>query len=327
MLLDQQIRLTDARSTIKSNSFSNFLRGENGNSAAERLLDPFPDIKVKPKFRLKETDTFFTIGSCFARNVERSLSKLGIRNITKDCIIPADLYKLEGGADRNGALNAYTVHSMLDLIRLPDRVDAKDAGIFDAGDGYYFDMMSANLKPLTKDQSKFVRSRFIDTYSRIKDADVVILTLGYTESWRDIVDDIYINNSPGADRRVMKTGDSRYGFINFSVPSILNAAQAIVDEINARTKGAAKVIITTSPVPLTRTWTDRDVITANAYSKCTLVSVANYLAYNNDNVDYYPSYEMVTMGSRDLTWKTDGVHVNQSVVDRVIDKFSNIYFS
>ncbi|HYD72979.1 MAG TPA: hypothetical protein VEF55_07555, partial [Candidatus Binatia bacterium] len=59
--------------------------------------------KVTPSFRLKSEDTIFTIGSCFARNVEEHLARLGCRVPMLDLYLPPHEWR---GAP-NSAMNKF----------------------------------------------------------------------------------------------------------------------------------------------------------------------------------------------------------------------------
>lgn len=65
--------------TVMSRTASNKYRAwapsqKTENSAAARLdADEYCFIDHKPRFKINKTDAIFTIGSCFARNVEHKL--------------------------------------------------------------------------------------------------------------------------------------------------------------------------------------------------------------------------------------------------------------
>lgn len=59
------------------------------------------------------------------------------------------------------------------------------------------------------------------------------------------------------------------------------------------TKPNLRFIFTVSPVPLTATRTDNNVLVATMESKSILRSVAGQLAAERDDVDYFPSYEII----------------------------------
>jgi hypothetical protein len=302
-------------------------QGGNGTSGFERsTADIFPRIVVTPKFQIDRAGKVFTIGSCFARNIERVLTRFGIDCITSRCIFPDALYEQTGIGARNGALNAYTVHSMLDIVRLPSRPDREYAGALRLGDDEWCDMMVSGLRFISTEELRQIRSKLIDVYGAMREADTVIITLGYTESWYDTEDRIFVNRSPGSSVRTARKGN-RYQFMNASGPQASEALRQLLSEIHTVTEGRARVIVTTSPVPLHATFTGQDVIVANQYSKCTLLSSAALVASEHDWVDYYPSYEMVINSDRSWAWHDDGVHVRNEVVDRVIETFSNAYFA
>ncbi|TKT65852.1 hypothetical protein YA62_010165 [Agrobacterium sp. LC34] len=296
----------------------------NGTSGAERMRMEYPDIAIQPKFKISKDDVFFTIGSCFARNVEIELSKLGVKNITSECMIPAEFYELAGGA-RNGALNAYTPPSMLDLIRLRNAPLNNLNGAVQTDDDEFIDLMVSGTRPLTKDQAQSLRNQVINTYRRLPEASVVVVTLGYTEAWLDLDHKTYVNRSPGANRKLMKFGE-RFDFHPINPIEAIDTLEAIVAEIREATGNTAKIILTVSPVPLGGTWTQRDVITANLISKSTLLTAAVAVADNHNFVDYYPSYELVIYGDQGSTWEADGIHVKPARVEKVIRQFAEAYF-
>jgi hypothetical protein len=289
------------------------------------IAQEFPDVRSSPKFKISKSEKVFTIGSCFARNVENILQRDGFDVITAKCSIPGDFYEMTGLGARNGALNAYTPHSMRDILRLPDRVDAQTAGILSDGD-LRFDMVTSGLRPLEETESQLVRNRVLETYRRLQEADVVVITLGYTESWFDSADQMFINKSPAGSRRTLKHS-SRYKFANATAEDVVSALRDIVDTISLRTNGMAKIILTVSPVPLHGTFTDRDVVSANLYSKSTLLSAAVSVSADYDNVDYFQSYELVTMSSPAYVWGGDGLHITSSVIQDVMRVFSSTYLA
>ncbi len=320
-MIGSTLKYQDASLVTHSNkSRINAVTSGNGKSGVERSRHPMPDIQIHPKFRLDDGKVF-TIGSCFARNIEAALVRQGVDCITSHFKLPGEMYELTGHGARNGALNAYTPHSMNDLVRLPSN---PTGGILQTGDDEFVDMMMSGLKPQTEAVTKETRAGLVDLYESMADASTVVITLGYTESWFDTEDGIFVNRSPGASRKTLRHGD-RYNFLNASAAQVSEALESIARRVHEVTGGRAKLIITTSPVPLHATFTGRDVICANLYSKCTLLSSAVLLASRHDWIDYYPSYELVTGSQKDVAWEDDGIHVKQSLVDQVIGKFTEAY--
>jgi tetratricopeptide (TPR) repeat protein len=86
-----------------------------------------------------------------------------------------------------------------------------------------------------------------------------------------------------------------------------------------------KLLLTVSPVPLNATFRPIDVMAANAYSKAVQRAAAESFVLAHDNVDYFPSYEMVIMSDRRLAFEKDNRHVQGPMVDRVVDRFLHAY--
>ena len=87
-----------------------------------------------------------------------------------------------------------------------------------------------------------------------------------------------------------------------------------------------RFLITTSPVPLGRTFTTQDALVANCHSKSLLRAVAQELAFSAADVDYFPSYESVVMTRSDLAWVDDLRHVRDDLVGRIIERVTRAYF-
>jgi len=307
----------------KNRLFSN--KRSDGTSGAERILDIQQKLFHKPKFTLDKTRPVFTIGSCFARNVEASLERRNIDCITSKAVYPADYYAIEGGEDRNGALNAYTPASMLATLRLPDRPDAMTAGVLDVGRGEYADMMLHGLRFLNPEELQECRAKLINTYRQLPDAGTVIVTLGFTESWyyRDF--DLYVNRAPFGSQRLQRRA-SGFQFHNLSSAQVVAILEGILAEVFSKCSSETKVIMTVSPVPLGRSFSAHDVIIANDYSKATLLSAAVEIESRYDRVAYFPSYQYVTYRKREDAYQADGSHVKAEIVDEVIGSFVDKYF-
>lgn len=325
-MIGQYLPYSDAQKVTSKNRERIYASTGSGQSGFERAsFKPFPDIHTKPKFRISKSAKFFTIGSCFARHIEAVLSESAVDCLTKNCVFPDDLYELTGIGARNGALNAYTPHSMLELLRINDRTDASTAGLLQVGNDTWADMMVSGLRFLGNEEVQNVRQAILKLYSSVSQADVFVITLGYTESWFDTSDRLFVNRSPGASLKTARLGD-RYSFFNADAGAVESAIVNIVKTIQERTSGKALVVVTVSPVPLHATFTDMDSICANQYSKSTLLSAAVKVANRFDFVDYFPSFELVMNSDRSWVWNSDGVHVNPEVVRRVMDTFRSAYF-
>ena len=133
--------------------------GESKEAGGERVKSSsFFHIEHTPKFELDRAQPIFTIGSCFAREVESALIRLNIPLALKDQGVEADQFEswdektgVGGGVPlgklSRGALNKYSVHSMTAEIRrvlLGEQYEHD--GLIEIKDGLWFDPHSSGLK-------------------------------------------------------------------------------------------------------------------------------------------------------------------------------------
>lgn len=98
-----------------------------------------------------------------------------------------------------------------------------------------------------------------------------------------------------------------------------------IDIIRKYSNKEPRIILTVSPVPLLRTFSNRDIIVANTYSKSVLRAVADELSSKYDDVDYFPSYEMVANSPREIAWRHDQRHVTKEMVWHIMHRFKTEY--
>ncbi len=122
--------------------------------------------------------------------------------------------------------------------------------------------------------------------------DVFVFTMGQTEVWCDARDGAAFPMAPGRGRGLFDP--ERYVFRNLGV-------QAAADELDAFSERlreinpTARVVLTVSPVPLALTMEPTHVARASLYAKSVLKVVGEEAARRHDQVDYFASYDMVTM--------------------------------
>ena len=163
----------------------------------------------------------------------------------------------------------------------------------------------------------FVRHRK-KSYKALAGAEVIILTLGLIETWRDKRDIMTYYRVPSP-----KNYDPNIH--EFYVQNIqdcqtdLNEIHRLLNQHNPK----AKIIITVSPVPLFATFRmDVDAVIANTLSKSTLRVAAEYFSQSYENVYYFPSYEIVTQGIPS-PYEEDNRHVTKDTINKVMEVFES----
>lgn len=283
--------------------------------------------EMSPSFRIHPGAKIFTIGSCFARNIEEHLRRLGFTIPTLDFGVPLE----EWPARQNGILNKYTPAAIFQEMDWARKVflaggkiaEADSAAfLYECTDGSVIDTNLGGFVPVSRDRFFERRSQVYDTFKEAFNAEYIVMTLGFVETWFDREQAIYIQESPVGKN--FARNRARFGFQLLTYDKCREFIQRTIDMIREMNV-EAKFLITTSPVPLSRTFTDKDIIVANAYSKSLLRTVAGDLSASNRYVDYFPSYESVMLTKSADVWGPDLRHVNDGFVGKIVARLTDTY--
>jgi hypothetical protein len=148
----------------------------------------------------------------------------------------------------------------------------------------------------------------------LAEADVIIITLGLTECWRNKATGLFVCEGPRDEedprRQLLEFHQATFADNYENLSATIAAIQSSFPE--------KRIIITVSPVPLGRTWTKEDVVVANATSKSTLRAVAGQISREHHDVIYWPSFEFASKGD---VYEEDGRHVEKSAVGSIVSAF------
>jgi hypothetical protein len=297
--------------------------GVDPNTAAMRLKSgEYIKVGVSPKFQIKRSSRVFTIGSCFARNIERALLSQNIDVVTGKFSLPPEAYMAK--ANPGGALNKYNTHSIeSEILSAFDLVNYPNSGLIEADDGLWWDPLSTMTKIADFETVSGVREKIRAVTQRLVDCDAVVITLGLNEVWVDRETGIYMNQMPPAP--LMRKHKDRFAISLSGYEDNMATLERTISVIRSKAKDNLKIVFTVSPVPMGATLTPRDVIVANTYSKSMLRICSQALSNKYDFVDYFPSYEMVMNSPRDITWHDDLIHVRDEAVRFITSYFIEKY--
>lgn len=276
-------------------------------------------VASSPSFTLEPGSTIYTIGSCFARNVEVALNEKGFNVPTLAAALPPEDYSGRT-AYANTVLNKYTPYSMADEIMRGLGMEYPDMGLVEVRDGWY-DPQASYLNAFPRERAVEIRTLLDETSKKLLDADALVLTLGLTETWRIKATGATLNHMNGA---IWRGSFDQIEFFNAGVTDCFEVLSTALDALFKRRRNM-KVIITVSPVPMASTFSGQDVVAANTYSKAVLRVVAQMIADRYPLADYFPSYEMVTNSPRALAWYPDQIHPTRELVGEVIGEFARRY--
>jgi tetratricopeptide (TPR) repeat protein len=288
------------------------------NVADEFAGDVWPELN--PSFRIRPGETIFTIGSCFARNIERHLEAVGCRVPMMDFRLPPEEWS--GGA--NGAMNKFHPPAFRQCLEWTAAIFDRDGRVawtdcealaFDWGDGRFFDMDMGTTAPVSRERFIERRQHIYDIFSAAFSADCLMMTPGLIEAWRDVTTGLYVHEPP--TQKPMVAQRSRWEFEVLAYEQCLADLLAAIDLVRARNPGV-KVLVTTSPVPLAATFSGQDIRIANAYSKSVLRAVCGAVTFQRPLVDYFPSYESATLSFPVRVWEPDRIHVSSGFVGKIV---------
>jgi len=285
--------MTDARTPYEDLPPEAFWRSAVSGRTVETV-----GIIHRPKFAIDPSMKLAMAGSCFAQQLSRHLRARGFSVIDREPPPPGltkDEEKRYGfGLYSARYGNVYTARQL--------RLLAEEAfGKFVPGDavwtrdGRYYDALRPSVEPDGLETAQAVREQrkfhLRQVREVISSADVFVFTLGLTESWIDANTGAAYPTAPGV---VSGTYDpNTHVFKNFTAQEVYADLRAFLT-LAKRRNPDMKLVLTVSPQRPVATATGKHVLAAAFYSKAALRAAAGQLESEEADVDYFPSYEMVT---------------------------------
>jgi len=310
----------DALARSRKNPHDRWVGGPN--PANERIAARIVVPEGHHSFTCNGQERFFAIGSCFARNVEERLELAGADVLSRK--VSVDLLGAKM-ARITGLFNKYTPVSILQELRwAAGETPYPESAPIEVGPGVFYDPHLRLESGRASKDAILARRAQVDAYFRQAfEADVVVITLGLIEAWQDVESGLFTNEVPAPT--ALKRTPERFRFKRLSAAECEAAVEESLKILRRHGKPNLRVVLTVSPVPLGRTFTQDDVIVANALSKSTLRVVAGTICDRHKDVDYFPSFEAVTLSDPAIAWQSDRLHVSDFIVGRVIGAFLERY--
>lgn len=267
--------------------------------AARTPLDP-GDIYT-PKFPIAPSTRILTAGSCFAQHVGRALRGAGfgvidtepVPDILDDEVAQRFGYRLYSA--RYG--NIYTIRQLRQLLAEVDGTFTPALPVWER-DGRFHDALRPNVEPdglsAPEDVTRHRAAHLDCVRAAVEACDLVVFTFGLTEAWEHRATGTVYPTAPGTI-----AGDydpEVFAFRNYGYEAVRDDFLAVRERMRAANP-EVRFLVTVSPVPLTATASGRHVEVATAHSKAILRAVCGTLEAELDDVDYFPSYEIITSPS------------------------------
>jgi hypothetical protein len=256
-----------------------------------------PQALWQPRFALPPGTRIATAGSCFAQNLRAPLSAAGLTIVDSEPALPGltaeDARRFGYGLFSARYGNIYTARHLRQLAEDITQRRADPADVWYRG-GRAFDAMRPGVEPEGLGDAEEVIAHRLHHLDRageaLAGAEVLVFTLGLTETWMDAATGRVYPTAPGVLATSPEGRDIR--FHNHSFAEVLADLRAALDLLRGFNQGL-RLLLTVSPVPLTATGAGGHVLAATTYSKAVLRAVAGEMA-GQDGVDYFPSYEIIT---------------------------------
>lgn len=281
-------------------------------------------ITVTPGATIRPDSKVFAMGSCFAREIRAALRAQGVDVYPKYFDIPFDPAKVMLNQlpvrDNVNHYDTFNIRQEFERALGLSTVDYPMVEVAPGaapkaldGRGRFQDPYRSNILAVDLDSTQQISDAISDAIrTAVLAADLYIVTLGMIEAWRDRETGLHVwgeqvgRYAPDPTRFELHRATYQENYEN-----VAWICRTIAERYPDR-----KILLTVSPVPIGRTFTDEDVVVANSYTKGQLRAVAGQINMDFDNVIYWPSYEMALRA--DL-FRADGRHVTEEGVRFVIE--------
>ncbi|WP_298016100.1 GSCFA domain-containing protein [uncultured Parasphingopyxis sp.] len=292
-----------------------------GNRSEINRVEPVAKPAFSVPFRLEPGEKIFTIGSCFARNVEAELRKRGFKVPMRDLFKTPAFEKLSPEIVNN--FGTPSIYNELAWAFGEEPFD-EGKGFVEVRPGQFIDLhMVPSIRPGPIEDVRARRAGLHEATRSLADCRVLIMTLGLVELWYDNVSGDYLNVAPLPS--TLNAFPDRFSLHVLSFDDCYRYLHQAFDIAFKYGRKDLQVVLTVSPVPMTATHRDCDVLVANSYSKSVLRAVAEQICAEDQRISYFPSYESVTLSDRRIAWMDDLVHVTEYLIAFNVDRMVSAY--
>lgn len=275
-------------------------------------MQPFLDqwsIDIAPPFHLDcslDISNLIGLGSCFARNISRWLIHHGYKN------------KLDPW---DTLFHPFAINS--ELIRLNDST-------YDSNMNYLISTTSFQPKYFDPYRTWLTANHQKDLYAQniefsknakllIKKASCVVITLGLCEIWQSKNYSFIPNCFP--ENTYKNTGE--WQPLIPSIETISDEILSIANNIYILVGKVIPIIVSISPIPMKHTGLNSSIYEVNYLSKAKLRVALDLAICNDNNIKYFPAYEIISyLGNNNFSiWQADHRHISASAINIVANKF------
>ena len=263
--------------------------------------------------RLNPSTPVASIGSCFAEEIAFYMINRNFNYLRKE----DDLMNASANWGR-----VFTIPNLLQIIQysadnsFPLLIKHSEYGWFD---------------PLREDKSFYKTEKIAQeailrhrkaSLDAFESCEILIITVGQNEGWVDKSSSLIWAKKP--PKLILENNEDNFSCEEFSYEKNLSDLNETIRYLKKINKGI-KILFTVSPVPSQASFLDIDVVTKSFANKALLRTVVNKIVSTNNNVYYFPSFEMV-LCDNPKNYKADNRHVKHSMVRKIFNILSKSTF-
>ncbi len=253
----------------------------------------------QPTFLLERDDQIVAIGSCFVEHLTKHLRQSRFK-----------IHSNPSGILYNPVSISYCLRSLVNPQPLPEKYIVEQDGLFHSL-MHHGRLSSLRLGELLSQ----VDSAYAKAAESIRQAKVLILTLGSALAYRHVATDAIVANCHKIPQQEFQKEELSVELMYESMHSALEEVLSINADL--------QILLTVSPVRYLR-----DGLVQSQYSKARLLVMTHNIVQRFECCHYFPAYELVIDDLRGYRFfKSDMTHPNEIAIQYVLDRFVNQYLS
>lgn len=258
------------------------------------------ELKIpKAPFQIGQHDGILTIGSCFSDNIGHLL----IQNKFKAVINPFGT-----------VYNPISINKLLSLA-IKNELPSEDGFIEQDGIHNHFDFHSSFGKAEKQALNSSLNSIITSNHENLRNTKVLIITYGTAYAYVHRATDKLVANCH-------KVPEKQFNKKLLTQKQVLENFEDFYTQL-MEFNPELKIVLTVSPVRHIK-----ETLALNSVSKSILRVVCHTLSEQHQNIEYFPSYELVLDDLRDYRfYKPDMIHPTDQALEYIWNKFQHTYFS
>lgn len=300
----------DVSRLIAGNPLRNFPSQSKGR---DRLF-PVPRPRISTNRTIPADASFFCIGACFARGVEKALTSAGRKVLSSRTGLG-----LPGSVEEQfSRYNVFNLDVGMNEVRwaLGAHEAPWDAPLVKVGENHT-DLQLHWAFAHPEDEARDFRKLYNDSFKPIVDADVIVLAVAGIRQWFDRETGIYINSMPPA--ALVRTYPGRFEMHEFDVEGCAERLESAIRIIRENCPRDPLILVAVAPVWQPMSTSAGDALVDQMKVKATQRVAVEKVCATHEGVEYLPALENAMLGDFRYGFLDNSPnHTSQHLAERVV---------